>query len=59
MRVLTEILQVTDDAQMEGRTNAVDHNAIVEAAGLCAGLRTTCPRSRQGESLLRCRNSDL
>jgi hypothetical protein len=32
MRVLTEILQVTDDAQ-EGRTSAVDHNAIVEAAG--------------------------
>ncbi len=33
MRVLTEILQVADDAQMEGRTSAVDHNAIVEAAG--------------------------
>jgi hypothetical protein len=33
MRVLTEILQVADDARMEGRTSAVDHNAIVEAAG--------------------------
>jgi hypothetical protein len=33
MRVLTKILQVADDAQMEGRTSAVDHNAIVEAAG--------------------------
>lgn len=33
MRVLTEILQVADDARLEGRTSAVDHNAIVEAAG--------------------------
>jgi len=33
MRVLTEILLVADDARMEGRTSAVDHNAIVEAAG--------------------------
>jgi hypothetical protein len=33
MRILAEILQVADDAQMEGRTSTVDHNAIVEAAG--------------------------
>jgi uncharacterized membrane protein YccC len=33
MHMLTEILQVADDAQLEGRTCAVDHNAIVEAAG--------------------------
>ena len=33
MRVLAEILQVADDAQMEGRASMVDHNAIVEAAG--------------------------
>jgi hypothetical protein len=33
MHVLTEILQVADDAQLEGRASAVDHNAIVEAAG--------------------------
>jgi uncharacterized membrane protein YccC len=33
MRVLAEILQVADDAQVEGRTSIVDHNAIVEAAG--------------------------
>jgi hypothetical protein len=33
MRVLGEILQVADDAQIEGRTSTVDHNAIVEAAG--------------------------
>ena len=33
MRMLTEILQVADDPRMEGRTSAVDHNAIVEAAG--------------------------
>jgi hypothetical protein len=33
MRVLAEMLQVADDAQLEGRTSAVDHNAIVEAAG--------------------------
>lgn len=33
MRVLTEILQVADDARLEGLTSAVDHNAIVEAAG--------------------------
>ena len=33
MRVLTEFLEIADDARMEGRTSAVDHNAIVEAAG--------------------------
>ena len=33
MRVLAEILQVADDAQVEGRTSMVDHNAIVAAAG--------------------------
>jgi hypothetical protein len=32
MRILAEILQVADDAQLEGRTSMVDHNAIVEAA---------------------------
>ena len=33
MRVLTEFLEVADDARMEGRTSAVQHNAIVETAG--------------------------
>jgi hypothetical protein len=33
MRVLAEILQVADDAQMEGRASMVNHDAIVEAAG--------------------------
>jgi fusaric acid resistance family protein len=33
MRTLAEILEVADDAQMEGRTSTVNHNAIVEAAG--------------------------
>jgi hypothetical protein len=33
MRTLAEILQVADDAQIEGRTAMVNHNAIVEAAG--------------------------
>jgi hypothetical protein len=33
MRILAEMLQVADDAQVEGRTSMVDHNAIVEAAG--------------------------
>ena len=33
MRALAEILEVADDAQVEGRTSLVDHNAIVEAAG--------------------------
>jgi hypothetical protein len=33
MKVLAEMLQVADDAQIEGRTATVDHNAIVEAAG--------------------------
>jgi hypothetical protein len=32
MRLLGEILGVADDAQLEGRTSLVDHNAIVEAA---------------------------
>ena len=33
MRSLAEILEVADDAQVEGRTSLVNHNAIVEAAG--------------------------
>jgi uncharacterized membrane protein YccC len=33
MRVLTEFLEIVDDARMEGRTCAVYHNGIVEAAG--------------------------
>jgi len=33
MRVLAEILEVADDAQVEGRTSTVNHNAIVQAAG--------------------------
>jgi uncharacterized membrane protein YccC len=32
MRILAEILGVAEDAQVEGRTSLVDHNAIVEAA---------------------------
>jgi uncharacterized membrane protein YccC len=41
MRVLTEILQVADDAQLEGRSSAVDHNAIVEAAGTLRRIANT------------------
>ncbi len=33
MRTLAEILEVADDAQLEGRTSTVNHNAIVEASG--------------------------
>jgi uncharacterized membrane protein YccC len=33
MRILAEMLEIADDAQMEGRTSMVNHNAIVEAAG--------------------------
>ena len=33
MSVLAEILEVADDAQLEGRAAMVDHGAIVEAAG--------------------------
>jgi hypothetical protein len=33
MRTLAEILEVADDAQLEGRTSTVNHSAIVEAAG--------------------------
>jgi uncharacterized membrane protein YccC len=33
MRVLTEFLEIAEDARMEGRTCAVYHNGIVEAAG--------------------------
>ncbi|MBV8135401.1 MAG: FUSC family protein [Deltaproteobacteria bacterium] len=32
MRILAEILGVAEDAQVEGRSSRVDHNAIVEAA---------------------------
>jgi hypothetical protein len=33
MRVLTEFLEIADDAAMEGRTCALYHDGIVEAAG--------------------------
>ena len=34
MQLLAEILEVAGDAQIEGRNCTVDHNAIVEAAGI-------------------------
>ncbi|MBV8772285.1 MAG: FUSC family protein [Deltaproteobacteria bacterium] len=33
MRLLAEILEVADDAQVEGRSSMIDHRAVVEAAG--------------------------
>jgi uncharacterized membrane protein YccC len=33
MRALAEILEIADDAEVEGRTSTVNHSAIVEAAG--------------------------
>jgi hypothetical protein len=33
MRVLAEILEVANDAEVEGRSSVVNHNAIVEASG--------------------------
>lgn len=33
MRTLAEILEVADDAELEGRTSMVNHDAIVQAAG--------------------------
>jgi hypothetical protein len=41
MRVLTEFLEIAEDARMEGRTCAVYHDGIVEAAG---ALRRTANR---------------
>jgi hypothetical protein len=38
LTVLTEFLEIADDAQLEGRTCAVYHNAIVEAAGTLRGI---------------------
>jgi len=40
MRTLAEILEVADDAQLEGRTSTVNHNAIVEAAGTLRRIAT-------------------
>jgi uncharacterized membrane protein YccC len=34
MRSLAEILEIADDAQVEGRTSLVNHNAIVQAASM-------------------------
>jgi hypothetical protein len=33
MRVLAEILEVADDARLEGRASMVDHDSVVQAAG--------------------------
>jgi Fusaric acid resistance protein family len=33
MRVLTQILAVADDAQLEGRSSTIDHDSVVQAAG--------------------------
>ena len=33
MRVLAEILEVADDAQLEGRTSVTDHDSVIQAAG--------------------------
>jgi uncharacterized membrane protein YccC len=51
MRVLIEILQVADDAQMEGRASAVDHNAIVEAAGTLRRIANTLSSVATGRIL--------
>ena len=59
MRVLTEFLEIADDARMEGRTCAVYHEGSSKRPGLFAGLRTGFPRSRQRAFLLKCRNSTL
>ena len=33
MRILAEMLEIADDAQLEGRTSMVNHNALIEATG--------------------------
>ena len=38
MRMLTEFLEIADDARMEGRRCAVYHEGIVEAAGTLRGI---------------------
>jgi uncharacterized membrane protein YccC len=33
MRLLAEMLEIADDAQMEGRGSMIDHDAVIDAAG--------------------------
>jgi hypothetical protein len=52
MLVLAEILEVAADAQLEGRTSAVDLRSSRQP-GLSAGLRTSCPAlDRDGRILI-------
>jgi hypothetical protein len=56
MNLLVEILQVADDARLEGRRSLIDHESVVQASGTlrritdrCAGLamaRITTPTPR-------------
>src|SRR5262249_28088824 len=51
MRLLAEILQIADDARLEGRTSAVDHEAIVEVAGTFRRIANTLSSIATGRIL--------
>ena len=59
MRVLSEFLEIADDARMEGRTCAVYHNGIVEAAGTLRRIANLLSPSRQRGFSFKFRNSTL
>ena len=53
MHVLTEFLEIADDAQMEGRTCAVYHNGVVDAAGALRRISNRLSSITTARALLR------
>jgi hypothetical protein len=58
-RLTAEILQVANDAQVEGRSSLVNHQAIVDAAGTLRGIANRLSVIASERSLMRSPQLDL
>ena len=58
-RLTAEILQVANDAQVEGRSSLVNHHAIVDAAGTLRGIANRFSLIASERSLMRSSQLDL
>jgi hypothetical protein len=59
MRLVAEILEVANDAQVEGRASSVNHHAIVDAAGTLRAIASRFSVIASGRALVRLPQLDL
>ncbi len=59
MRLVAEILEVANDAQIEGRACSVNHHAIVDAAGTLRAIASRFSVIASGRALVRLPQLDL